>query len=156
LDLVNGYNSFYGTVFANNTAKFGYGGGVALSENTFNVTFTGCTFKYNFAKRGGGGLFLRFANGFDIATELTKEPIVFKDSLFDQNNATVGGGAISMVYLNSLVLDGVRFNGNTAVKVGGAVYIESQSYLTISGSQTIFSRDTFVALKMHKRRRIFA
>jgi predicted outer membrane repeat protein len=143
LDLVNGYNSFEGTVFANNTAKFGYGGGVALSENTFNATFTGCNFKYNFAESGGGGLFLRFANGYNIATKDSKEPIVVEDCAFIGNNATEGGGAISTVYLNCLVLDGVRFIGNIAVNGanGGAINIESKGYLTLSGNQNVFSNN---------------
>nr|WP_294999809.1 Ig-like domain repeat protein [uncultured Methanobrevibacter sp.] len=95
--------------------------GPIIFKNTV-ATIEDCTFEYNLGSQGG-------AINADSTTDLT-----VTDSEFFNNTASESGGAI---YASKLKVNDTEFIGNDA-KLGGAIYITSQSDSIINITRCVF------------------
>ena len=143
-------------MITNNTA--GNGGGGAYLYLTELTCHGSCTFSGNRARSTGGGIHA-------VSTEiiLRSETMWCKSKCkcsvltIAENNATNGGGLYFEVNSRISGLDGgeyhyrVLFDGNTAIKDGGAIYVEDKSYsgTCLSKSPTSYKTNTECFLQMY-------
>lgn len=142
----NGYTSpininFHKVRFDNNTVQ--NGGGGAISFNLTNILtakkphiilINGCTFSGNTASDGGA---LWFSNW-------EKKKVQFNGSVFIHNRALgkedSSGGAL-FGWAGKFTVKICKFEGNTATKAGGALYLSNKKATSISVSSSVFEND---------------
>ncbi len=123
IDLRDGASAMVsGCSFVDNEAMDREGGALALDlhGDASLGEITDCSFEYNTAQHGGA-IDIEFLEGAPAAG--------IYDSTFTANVAWLGGGAIRHNHrappdgrLETLVLDGCSFTGNSVGDVGGAIY----------------------------------
>ena len=92
--------------FSENTAKYGYGGGMANLEGSSPIV-TNCTFTGNSNRNVGGGMY----NEYESNPTLT-------NCTFSENTTKFGGGGICNFGGNPTVIN-CTFNDNSAISGGG-------------------------------------
>ena len=115
-------------LFENNTSG-AQGAGVYVMSALKDCEITGCTFKGNVAGTEGGGMW-------------TQGGFLLKDCVFDDNHATLEGGAIATdVFANTrvrhpvLYVEGCVISNNTSGTNGGGIYADTASYINISDTE---------------------
>lgn len=92
-----------------------FGGGIYLLQGSRHVTIADCIFEENWAKQGGGALFIP-------ASE-----VLFTNCTFYSNIAAENGGAIATTQETSLRISTCSFSANRATKNGGALFLEENA-----------------------------
>ena len=104
--------------FIGNTAGFD-GGGIDVTSNHGNITYTNNRFVRNKANYGGGGA--AAWSGDDIVT--------LTNNIFIENTAEQGGGAYGFSRLNTIIFTNNIFSNNVAEGIseenGGGAYVSS-------------------------------
>ena len=118
------YWDVFNTVFENNTAAT-YGGG--LFFNAQNGVLYNLTFNNNSAHMGGGA-YLAYDTAHNTYVQSAASSL--RDSVFTNNHAVYGGGAIDAI--SRFKIDNCDFINNTAGNYGGAVSI---GYSTLTNSR---------------------
>ncbi|WP_458405094.1 right-handed parallel beta-helix repeat-containing protein, partial [Methanobrevibacter sp.] len=143
--------SIDGTHFINNTASTGNGGALSILDNNKNMNLIDCKFIGNTATNGRGGA-IYFATSytgrtisefyFEGNTAIEGGAIYFAQSMpglkiqnsnFTNNTATSGkAGAFNVPSgCTNLLLSDLKFKGNGASDVGGALYFAASYNLNI-------------------------
>jgi hypothetical protein len=152
------------TVFKHNRAESGRGGGFHTTFFLRFAVIMNAQFRWNEAWDGGGAMSLRSAatgvtiervvfeentsgrDGGALHVESGAGGLLVKDCIFASNSAT-NGGAVALVVANghdNMVLSGedtgVTFsncsmNDNTAVGLGGALYLDRDNWVAIDGGE---------------------
>ena len=104
-----------GSIFTENSATAGDGGGLAVHANADSFTITDSLFEINLSINDGGGM-------------STYGLVALTNVSFDSNTAHGVGGALRLVGS----CDKCKFTGNTAAQTGGAVYSGGSATITDS------------------------
>lgn len=130
--------NFNNTIFVNNTVNKGVGGATSFYlYNKFTkkqkhvLVFNACTFIDNSALHGGAMWF----------SQWVKKTVLLNDSTFINNKALgvedASGGALYGLGGRYLIRY-CQFNGNTAIKSGGSLYLSNKQATNMKLSDSIF------------------
>lgn len=108
-----------------NTAQ-NQGGGMYVSDASSTVEAANNLFQNNYAKFGGGALFMAYAGGV-----LTNNDFINNSNYLSFIN--VDGGALRADYPPSLEINGGSFTGNESGGRGGAVNVVHSDAVTVTG-----------------------
>ncbi len=142
-----GYRNQYGTVYAIYSDE-------KSSANNISLSFNGCTFRNNIARRGGA----IYLSGHARNITLTLSECVFEQNIaesggalfadsslvsiegctFKGNISNTEGGALRLQNCSTTITGG-SFNDNTAKERGGALSVLISSFLGLSADNCVFS-----------------
>ena len=117
--------------FYNNSAA--QQGGAIFVQQTANILITNSKLEFNFVEVGLGGA---ISIGMNSTSQIQK-------TNFISNRSPNGGGALVVLYNSECYIELCAFLNNTAkTEEGGAVYIESKSFLQVENTNFINNNST--------------
>lgn len=146
-----------GTLKVSNCSFTGFGTDYgSLSVDAANVTISSCNFTNNAAGTAGGGLFITgtggwgvlgpqgLVQGWDSSRAAEGGWVWIEDSIFVGNSVhgTGGGGAVQIVNMGNIMINGSRFEQNQAISPGNGAAIHIMG--TTRQDANIFLNNTVI------------
>ncbi len=121
-----------------NTALIGSGGGLYIHKMS-SVTVTGGQINRNQAKYHGAGMFVQGGGNTNFHSEIVITGGEFCENTFDNTDDYFDscGGGLQVGSYNQVEITGGKFNGNTNIRYGGGIQLDSYCNLDFGGDAEV-------------------